>query len=39
MNNIDFIRYSVKIEYRFYYYLKKKRDNLNFDIIINNKYY
>ena len=33
------MRYNVKMRYYIYYYLKKKRENFDFDIIINNKYH
>ena len=33
------MRYIIKIDYRIYRYFKKKRENLNYDIRIDNKYY
>ena len=39
INNAKFIRYNAKINYRTYFYFKKKRGNLKYDIAINNKYY
>ena len=38
-NNVGFMRYSVRIEYRICYCSKKERDNLDFDTIINDRYY
>ena len=33
------MRYSVKINYKICFYLKKNRKNLKYDVKINNKYY
>ena len=33
------MRYTAKINCRTYRYLKKKRENLDYDIRVNNRYY
>ena len=33
------MRYNTKMNYRTYFYFKKERENLKYNIAINNKYY
>ena len=33
------MRYSIKIRYRSYFYLKEDRDNLYYNVKANNRYY
>ena len=33
------MRYIINIDYRIYRYFKKKRENIDYDIRINNRYY
>lgn len=39
INNAKFMRHIVKMNYRICHYFKKERENLDYDIKINNRYY
>ena len=39
IKNRDFVYYSAQKNYRFYFILKNFKENLNFDIVKNDKYY